>query len=61
MKNSKKICIEFAWNIVAVISCRQIAIKIVVTFKEYKPILKHHPKLYPDTRKLINIDKNCKL
>ena len=43
MKNSKKICIEFAWNIVAVISCRQIAIKIVVTFKEYKPILKHHP------------------
>ena len=34
---------EFAWNIVAVISCRQIAIKIVITFKEYKPILKYHP------------------
>ena len=52
---------EFAWNIFAVKTCIQIAIKIEVTFKEYKPILKHHPKLYPDTRKLINIDKNCKL
>ena len=52
---------EFAWNIFAVKTCKQIAIQIEVKFKEYKPILKHHPKLYPDTRKLINIDKNCKL